>query len=222
MARLDAQHESGPSDNHSTVAAARARPAGSGGYRQLARALPMLAAGLLLTACSSGSEPQYNPAGAATPTVAGGPAPTYDGYQSARDSFTRQSEDGSITAVLEDSAWLKYEGSAEEVMADHRAYFEFGYTTFNVRLLSIQFTRPTEEVFVLEDSTGARLTGKPRTFSSPMALTDKSYMYEFALSFQHVISKDVKWIRLTRLVTGASVEWSFGGPGGSVPVTRER
>ena len=90
-----------------------------------------------------------------------------------------------------------------------RAYFDYGYTTFSVVLRAKEYTRPTSEVYLLEDDAGARVQSKPVTFEGSMQLTGDRWEFRFELSFQHAISKDTKWLRLTRVKDGESVEWSF-------------
>ncbi|MDA1195332.1 MAG: hypothetical protein O2894_09110 [Planctomycetota bacterium] len=148
--------------------------------------------------------------GQVTPTVAGGAAPaSYPGYVEARQAFTRQSADGVVIATLEDSAWLRFEGPPEQVEANHRAYFEYGYTAFAVVLRARSFTRPTTEEFLLEDSTGRRVAARPVGFKGNLITVDDRWQYEFDLAFQHTISRDVTWLKLTRISDGEFVEWTF-------------
>jgi hypothetical protein len=135
----------------------------------------------------------------------------------AREAFTRRG--GSVTAVLEDASWLRFEGDPATVEASHPAYFEYGYTTFLVELRSEAFSQPTAETFMLEDSTGKRLSGRPLSYEGAQVLVDDRFFSTFSLSFQHVISADVRWIRLTRVLDGSTVEWTFpaGGSSPSVP-----
>ena len=160
-----------------------------------------------LPACQSG--PKGPPAtGQVTPTVAGGaPTATYDGYQAAKEAFTRGSKDGVLIATLEDAAWLRFEGPPDEVEANHRAYFEYGYTAFAVVLRARDFTRPTTETFLLEDSSGARVSARPHSFKGNMTMVDDRWQYDFDLAFRHTITKDTQWIKLTRVSDGEFVEW---------------
>jgi len=166
--------------------------------------------GLLLigTGCT-GSEGGPPASGAATPTVAGGAAPVYADYASAREAFTRRSEDEVLGATLEDASWLRFEGDPDTVQQKHRAYFDYGYTSFQVVLRSKEYTRPTEEVFLLEDDAGARVEGKPVTFAGNLKPVRDRWEFRFDLSFQHAITRDTKWLRLTRVRDATKVEWTF-------------
>lgn len=160
-----------------------------------------------LPACNSNDDGP--PAtGQVTPTVAGGaPTAAFAGYQEAKEAFTRGSADGILIATLEDAAWLKFEGPPDEVEANHRAYFEYGYTAFNVILRAREFTRPTTETFLLEDNTGQRVNARPITFKGNMTMIDDRWQYEFDLAFRHTITKDTQWLKLTRVSDGEFVEW---------------
>ena len=57
-------------------------------------------------------------------------------------------------------AWLRFEGDEQTIVGKHRAYFEQGYTTFDLASLTKDFVQPTSEVFVLTDSSGARATNE--------------------------------------------------------------
>ncbi len=176
-------------------------------YRLL---LLALAVGSLVACNSTNEGPPAT--GAVAPTVAGGaPTASYAGYQDAKLAFTRQSADGIVIATLEDSSWLRFEGPAEQVQANHKAYFEYGYTTFGVTLRARSFTRPTTEQFLLEDSTGARVSSRPVTFKGNLVTVDDRWQYDFDLSFRHTITRDVTWLKLTRISDGEFVEWTFGG-----------
>jgi hypothetical protein len=175
----------------------------------MVRALTILAL-LALAAGCTGDDAGGPPAtGVATPTVAGGPAPSYTDYLSAREAFTRRSTDEVLLATLEDAAWLRFEGDATTVQENHRAYFEYGYTTFQVTLRAKEYTRPTNETFLLQDDLGARVEGKPVTFQGNLKPVSDRWQFKFDLSFQHAISKDTRWLRLTRMKDGSTVEWSF-------------
>ena len=174
----------------------------------MARALTILALLVLAVGCTS-DESGPPAAGVATPTVAGGPTPTYVDYGTAREAFTRRSADEVLLATLEDAAWLRFEGDAETVQQNHRAYFEYGYTTFQVTLRAKEYTRPTAETFVLQDDQGARVEGKPVKFQGNLKPVSDRWQFQFELSFQHAITKDTRWLRLTRVMDGSSVEWSF-------------
>ena len=164
---------------------------------------------LSLTGCQSGPRgPQ--PTGWVQPAVAGRTPMSFRGLQEGRDAFTRRSD--SMTALLEDSSWLRFEGEEACVVANHRAYFEYGYTTFQVELRSREFARPTKEKFILEDSAGARAESTPVSFQGAPLLVDDRYFSTFILAFRHMITADLEWIRLTRPEDGSWVEWRFGVP----------
>ncbi len=186
-------------------------------------ALSVLALGLTLAACQGGGSNPLPATGAARPTVAGGAAPGYANLADAQRAFTRMSPDGVLIATLEDSAWIRFEADPDTATERHRAYFEYGYTTFNVTLRSQAFTRPTDETFLLEDSTGARHTASPLRYDSAMTLVDDRYQYTFDLSFKHVITKEVRWLKLIRQADNETVEWTFDTASpANVPVTREQ
>lgn len=164
---------------------------------------------LPLAACRSGPQGPA-PTGWIQPTVAGRPPMQFAGLQEGRAAFTRRSD--SMTATLEDAAWLRFEGEPACVQANHRAYFQYGYTTFQVELRSREFTQPTQEQFVLEDSTGLRTPGRPVQFEGAPTLVDDRYFSSFTIAFRHTISAELQWIRLTRPADGTWVEWRFGAP----------
>ena len=182
--------------------------------RQTLLLVLLLAALLVVPACRSGTTgPQ--PSGYVLPTVAGRPVTQYAGLQEARQAFTRSR--GSILAALEDASWLRFEGSPAAVEATHRGYFEYGYTTFDIELRSKTYTQPTGERFVLEDSRGQRVFGQPIAYRGAPELVDDRYFSAFTLSFRHVVTADLTWIRLTREADGSSVEWHFGVPPAPTP-----
>jgi hypothetical protein len=149
-----------------------------------------------------------------TPTVAGGADASYTGLEEATRAFTRQS--GTLTATLEDAAWIRLEGDSARAEERHKAYFQYGYTTFQVVLRSKEFTQGTSEEFLLEDSLGARHTGRPLRYEGAMKLEDNEWWTNrFTVSFPHVISGDVRWIRLSRVKDASTVEWTFPAPGGA-------
>jgi len=154
-----------------------------------------------------GSKTPYAPQGDVLPTVAGRAPMTFDCLEAARTAFTRAC--GSLTAVLHDAAWLRHMGDPATVEEQYRAYFDCGYTTFSVELKSECFTKPTQEVFLLEDSCGGRYEGRPLKYEGSPVLVDNCYFSTFDLSFQHVLSAQLAWIRLTRVADGASVTWNF-------------
>jgi hypothetical protein len=167
----------------------------------------LLVLGSVLSACQGGREGPL-PGGSVAPTVAGTVPSCFANGQEAMVAFTRRA--GSLTATLEDAAWLRFTGSPEEVEQRHRAYFDYGYTTFQVELRSEDFVQPTRETFLLEDSRGQRVSGCPLEFTTSPTLVDNRYFSAFALSFQHVITADLCWLRLTRTRDGSTVEWTFG------------
>jgi len=100
---------------------------------------------------------------------------------------------------------------AEAVQQKHRAYFEYGYTSFKVILRSREYTRPTDEEFLLEDDAGRRVISKPLTFQGSLQLVGDRWQFTFDLSFKHAITRETKWIRLTRVKDDTSIEWRFLG-----------
>lgn len=169
-----------------------------------------------LSACSSGTQAPP-PSGPVRPTVAGTSGPVFADYASGRQAFTRRG--GSLTAVLEDASWLRFEGAPADVETAHRAYFLYGYTTFQVELRSDDFTQPTSETFMLEDSEGHRLTGRPIQYQGATELVDDKWFSTFTLSFQHTLTSGIAWIRLTRQRDGSNVEWNFRPGAGPTPTT---
>ncbi len=169
-----------------------------------------LAVGLvaLFGACRGGAAGGV-PTGTVKPTVAGSAGAGFEDPAAARRAFTRSA--GSLTATLEDASWLRFEGAPDAVAKAHRAYFDYGYTTFQVQLSHNDFVQPTSEVFVLEDSTGARQTGKPTAFKGSPVLERGRYVTTFSLSFPHVLTGDIRWIRLSwpRAANGSVLEWRF-------------
>lgn len=195
-----------------------ARP-GPAARRRLGAALLLVTASAL-AGCQSSSP--YLPKGPCQPTCAGRDGGGYAAFDEAHKAFTRSTKDGVLTATLEDVAWLRFEGSEDELVKKHRAYFEQGYTTFNVVLRTKDFTQPTAETFVLEDSRGARLTGKPVTYQAGMGMEQERFANRFSISFRHAITSDLAWVRLTRAADGGTLEWVFDAAapaaGGSAPV----
>lgn len=173
-------------------------------------ALTLLAVGLLTGACQNRPAPgEPRAVGAVLPTVAGRAPAAFDDGTQARKAFTRRTEDGVFSAVLEDAAWLRFQGTPEEVEESHRAYFKDGYTTFQIQLDTSDFTNPTQETFVLEDSAGRRVFGKGLTYRSSMASGREAFEFMFNVSFQHAITQDTRWLRLTRQRDGKTLAWSF-------------
>lgn len=179
-------------------------------------AVPSVLTLLLLAACQGGGQAALQ-TGLVQPTVAGVPPAAYGNLAEGRTAFRRVG--GSLTAVLEDAAWLRFEGDPACVEQNHRAYFEYGYTTFQVELRSREFTQPTCEEFVLEDNLGARIPGRPLRYEGSPVLVDDRYFSRFSLSFQHMITRRIAWIRLTRVADGSSVEWQFAHAQPARPAT---
>lgn len=166
--------------------------------------------GVCVAACQSG--PSYAPKAPCAPTCAGGSgASAYGGFEEARRAFTRSTKDSAFTATLEDVAWLRFEGDEETTVKQHRAYFEQGYTTFQIVLRTKDFTQPTGESFVLEDSSGARQSGRPVTYQGSMGQEQEKYAARFSVSFRHAITSELAWVRLTRAADGGTLEWTFPG-----------
>lgn len=173
------------------------------------RAAPCLLFLALLGACQNGGERLAETSGACAPTCAGRECASFTNYAEAREAFTRQSKEQVILATLEDAAWLKFEGLPDEVAEKHKAYFDYGYTTFEVVLRAKKFSQPTKEVFVLEDSAGKRVQSKPLTYRGALKRVDDRWMYTFSISFRHTITSDTQWLKLTRMNDGEFVEWQF-------------
>ena len=180
----------------------------------------LVLATILLGLAACQSAPAIQPSGVVQPTVAGVVPPTYRCAEDGHREFTRVC--GSVTATLEDASWLVFEGDPATVEQNHRAYFQYGYTTFQVELRAKEFTQPTEETFVLEDSQGRRIPGSPLAYEGSPVLVDDRYYSCFPLSFQHTITRDIAWIRLTRLMDGSSVEWKFAHAQGPEPAPPRR
>ncbi len=170
----------------------------------------LIVAAAVVAGCNTTRSSAYPPGGDVLPTVSGASGATFADAASARNAFTRSND--TMTAALEDSAWLRFEGAPDTVAARHRAYFDYGYTTFRVDLYSKTFTQPVKETYVLEDSAGARFSGSPTTWTGSGRLEGQRYVCHFDLSFPHVLTRDVKWLRLTRTADGGTLEWTFGSP----------
>jgi hypothetical protein len=169
------------------------------------RLVAPVAAALLLAASACARGPSYEPSGPATPTVAGGPAPAYGDLAAATTAFSRT--DGPLTATLEDAAWIRLEPDPDTAAERHPDYAA-GLTAFQVTLRTDGFVRPTEETYVLTDSTGASVSSKPTSYRGSSEAAGRTQVASFALSFRHVLSKDVRWIRLTRHGAGGGVvQW---------------
>ena len=156
--------------------------------------------------CATGS--RYKNKGSSTPTVAGGAPVAYGSLEEAKAAFARN--DGPLTAVLLDAAWIRLEADPAEAEERHAEYFQ-GYTTFEVSLETQTFARPTDEAFLLEDSTGRRVTSKPQSYKGDFTRGfGPKFATTFKLVFPHAMSKDVRWIRLSRPVGEQGVmTWDF-------------
>ncbi len=171
---------------------------------------PLLAlaacAALLSGGCTRGKT--FEASGIATPTVAGGGAAAYQDVEAAKAAFSRTG--GPLTATLEDVAWIRLEPDTHAAPERHPEYFS-GLTTFLVRLETEKFIRPTEQTFLLEDSTGIRVTSKPESYTGDVqGGFGPRWLAEFKLVFPHTMSKDVRWLKLTlEGVGGATVRWDF-------------
>ncbi len=162
------------------------------------------------SACATGSH--YKSKGTATPTVAGAPPVTYANIDEAKAVFARN--DGPMTAILLDSSWIRLEPDPAQAEERHPEYFA-GYTTFDVSLDTQTFTRPTDESFLLEDSTGKSVTAKPERYKGDFSRGfGPKFMTTFKLVFPHAMSKDVRWIRLSRQAgEKGTMTWDFpAGP----------
>lgn len=157
----------------------------------------------LLAACNAGPS-----RGAARPTVEGGVPAAFESAAKAKAEFTRSS--GPLTAVLVDASWVRLEPDPDRAPERYPEYFA-GWTTFQVRIETNQFARPTDETYVLEDSLGNRVTAKPTRYRGhTQGGLGPKYAASFDLVFPHATSKDVRWLRLTRQGPGGgSVEWLF-------------
>ena len=162
------------------------------------------------TGCSHG--PSFERAGNATPTVSGGAPPSYASLEAARNSFSRT--DGPLTAILLDAAWIRLEPDPSKAEERHPEYFQ-GFTSFDVRLETQTFFRPTDETYLLEDSTGKSVTAKPVSYKGDFQSGfGPKFAATFKLVFPHAMSKEVRWLKLTRQAAkDGKVSWEF--PGGA-------
>ena len=158
------------------------------------------------SACSHG--PSYERQGAATPTVSGAAPGRYADLSAAKLAFTRK--DGPLTALLLDAGWIRLEPDPAKAEERHSEYFE-GFTTIEISLETQGFSRPTDETYLLEDSTGISVTTKPTTYKGDFQRGfGPKFAATFKLVFPHAMSKDVRWIRLTRKAPeGGKVSWEF-------------
>src|SRR5687767_6701410 len=160
------------------------------------RASPFLVL-LALASCRSG--PRYEPQGEVSPTVAGTTPRAYADLVSAKTAFART--DGPLTAVLEDASWIRLEPDPEQAAERHPDYAA-GLTAFEVTVETDGFVRPTDEVYVLTDSTGRSVSAKPASYRNAAEVGGRKQVATFTLSFRHILSKDVRWIRLDRQGAG--------------------
>jgi hypothetical protein len=164
----------------------------------------LLCAALAVAACTGGPPAR----GEARPTVEGGLGPGYGDLAAAKAAFTRSK--GPLSAVLVDAAWIRYEPDTAEAETRYPDYFA-GLTSFQVSVSTQDFVRPTEETYLLEDSTGASLSAKPVAYKHEITRgLGPKHVTTFDLTFRHAMSRDVRWLRLTRQGAGGGVvEWSF-------------
>jgi hypothetical protein len=172
----------------------------------MGRSVGFFVVALAATACSSGSS--FEKSGRATPTVSGSTAPAYADLEAARASFSRT--DGPLSAILLDTAWIRLEPDPLQAEQRYPEYFE-GFTSFEVTLQTQKFSRPTDETYLLEDSTGVSVTAKPKTYKGDFQKGfGPKFGATFKLVFPHAMSKDVRWLRLTRKAPeDGKVTWEF-------------
>jgi hypothetical protein len=183
------------------------------------RALPVLAAVAVLGAAGCNRGPSYDQRATTEPTVAGRSSASYADFEAAKSAFART--DGPMTAVLEDAAWIRLEpdpGQAEQRHPDYAA----GLTSFEVTLETDAFVRPTDETYVLTDSTGRSVTTRPTSWRGGTTPSGRTQVANFTLAFSHVLTGDLDWIRLTRQgAGGGTVQWDLRAPP-AVPSPRAR
>lgn len=174
--------------------------------RRTSLAATVLVLSVTLPGCTGSSG--YRAKGDATPTVAGEALPTATDPSKARAAFTR--EDGPLTATLSDASWIRLEPDPARAEARHPEYFQ-GLTVVDVVLRTQAFVQPTKESYLLEDSTGARVTAKPETYKGDtLKGFGAKHAAEFRLVFPHVLSRDATWVRLTRAgAEGGVVTWDL-------------
>jgi hypothetical protein len=170
----------------------------------------VVAALVVLLAAGGCNRPSYERRATTEPTVAGRSAGAYADFEAAKAAFART--DGPMTAVLEDAAWIRLEpdpGQAEERHPDYAA----GLTTFEVTLETDAFVRPTDETYLLADSTGRSVTAKPTSWRGGTTPSGRTQVATFTLAFPHVLTGDLDWIRLTRQgAGGGTVQWDLRAP----------
>jgi hypothetical protein len=161
---------------------------------------------LALVGCTTGRA--FSRTGALQPTVAGRPPVAYGSLEEAKAAFSRSN--GPMTALLEDAAWIRLEGDPAAAAERHSAYFE-GLTTIQIQLATDFIARPTLETFVLEDSTGARVTGQPLSFKGDVGKGFGPRILTYCtITFDHSLTAQARWLRLTREGEGGGqVEWVF-------------
>ena len=175
--------------------------------RLLLRSTSVVLPVLALVACAGGSS--YQRRGGASATVDGAaPATAYADAAAAKAAFTRS--DGPVTATLYDAAWIRLEPDPASAPQRYPEYFE-GYTTIGVSLRTDNFVQPTKETYVLEDSTGQRVSTSPEKYrGDTLRGFGPRHAAEFTLVFPHVLSKDVAWVKLTRVGDGGGVvQWDL-------------
>ncbi len=176
--------------------------------RRAAFALTAVLGSAGICGCTSGAG--YDKSGSATPTVSGAAAANYASLDAARKSFSRS--DGPLTAILLDTAWIRLEADPAQAETRYPEYFE-GFTSFEVTLETQTFVRPTDESYLLEDSTGKSVTTKPKAYKGDFQRgLGPKFATTFKLVFPHAMSKDVRWLRLSRTGTeGGKLSWEFPG-----------
>ncbi len=177
-----------------------------GARRRASVGLVVLACALGATGCSKAGS--FRAKGSTGLTVSGGEAVATQDPAAAKTAFTRQ--DGPLTAALLDASWIRLEPDPAKAEERHPEYFQ-GFTVVEVTLQTQNFVQPTKETYLLEDSTGARVTTKPEVYKGETIRGfGPKHLAEFTLVFPHVVSKDVTWIRLTRMgAEGGTVSWEI-------------
>jgi hypothetical protein len=175
--------------------------------RKAAVPVVLLAALTLATGAACRTE-SIKARGESAGTVSGAAGATFADATAAKTAFTRVG--GPMTAILQDAAWIRLEPDPERAEERYPDYFR-GFTTIDVVLRTKAFVQPTKETYLLEDSTGARVTTKPESYRGD-TLRDFGPKNEavFTLVFPHVLSKDATWLRLTREgAEGGVVTWDM-------------
>jgi hypothetical protein len=168
------------------------------------RGVPLVLLAAALSACTASAPAR----GQARATVEGGAAPDYAGMEAAKAAFTRSQ--GPVTAVLQDASWIRLEPDPAAAEKRHPEYFA-GLTVVDVILNTDHFARPTDEDYVLEDSTGVRVSARPKSYQGDVQRGfGPKHLATFTVAFPHALSKDVRWIRMTRQGPGGgSVQWDL-------------